>query len=101
MTQCPHCKGTNISRERRPDGNTKCLDCSFIAKHHIWAGLNDTGRRHKESYERAKAKFDEMVDTPEKMAAWVEKARALLFDCQFCVDSPGIIKEISTLIATW
>lgn len=29
---------------------------------------------------------------------WIQEAKALLFDCTFCVDSGGIKKEIDTLL---
>ena len=29
---------------------------------------------------------------------WIQKSKALLFDCQFCVDSPQIREEIDKLI---
>ncbi len=29
---------------------------------------------------------------------WIQEAKALLFDCIFCVDSKGIKKEIDALI---
>ena len=29
---------------------------------------------------------------------WIQKAKALLFDCSFCLNSPGLIKEADNLI---
>lgn len=29
---------------------------------------------------------------------WIQKAKALLFDCQYCVDSPSLVEEINELI---
>jgi transcription initiation factor TFIIIB Brf1 subunit/transcription initiation factor TFIIB len=27
--KCPKCRSTNISTERRPDGNSDCIDCGY------------------------------------------------------------------------
>lgn len=29
---------------------------------------------------------------------WIQKAKALLFDCQFCVDAKSIVTEINQLL---
>lgn len=40
------------------------------------------------------------VDCPitQRKETWSERARALLFDCSFCVDAPSIKKEIEDLL---
>lgn len=30
--KCPKCNSENIATERRPNGNSKCLDCQYEAK---------------------------------------------------------------------
>lgn len=30
MTKCPNCDSENVARERRPNGNDKCLDCGAV-----------------------------------------------------------------------
>jgi hypothetical protein len=36
--------------------------------------------------------------TPLTKDQWIQKAKALFFDCTFCVDSRGIKKEIDELL---
>ena len=43
INPCFECGGTNVSRERRPNGFTRCLDCGYWATHAEW----DTVRRAK------------------------------------------------------
>jgi hypothetical protein len=33
-----------------------------------------------------------------KKDVWIQKAKALLFDCISCVDAPGIVQEIDQLL---
>ena len=91
---CPECGGGDIATERSPWGSTICYTCNYSAKHAVW---NKRSARAEKEKER-RVQFLKSLDTPEKQLVWIEKARALLFDCQFCVDSPKIIKEIETLI---
>jgi len=36
MNPCPQCGSTNAQRERRPDGDTKCLECGHTTKSKHW-----------------------------------------------------------------
>ena len=36
IAPCPQCGSTHYSRERRPDGYTKCLDCGHKTLSRIW-----------------------------------------------------------------
>lgn len=34
--KCPKCESTKYARERRPDGDTTCLDCDYTGKSKEW-----------------------------------------------------------------
>lgn len=36
MIHCPKCKGTNVLRERRPLGDTRCASCHFVCSSLEW-----------------------------------------------------------------
>jgi hypothetical protein len=33
--KCPICFGTNLSIERRPDGDAQCMDCNWLDKYEL------------------------------------------------------------------
>lgn len=37
---CPKCKSHNYARERRPDGDTKCIDCGYSTDSKLWDAYN-------------------------------------------------------------
>jgi hypothetical protein len=34
-SKCPICFGTNLSIERRPDGDAQCMDCNWLDKYEL------------------------------------------------------------------
>lgn len=36
ISPCPSCHGSNVARQRNPDGETICLDCYYCLKSTDW-----------------------------------------------------------------